>query len=452
MSSEIINLNNTTPAAPENTVNVAWQKGASSGTDPASGVPIYPVSANVPAATASTLGVVQPDGVTVDVNGAGVISVPTATTSALGLVKPDGTTITIASGIISAAATPLPSGSANEVLATPNGASGAASLRALVPADLPVATTSALGAVKPDGSTITISGGVISAVAGGGGTSMYFGQGFATAGSGSTTITLGSTPVSNSSVSIYVNGSILTPNAYSISGTTITLSSALSAGDVAVVNWVTTNATPGGISFGLNPAIRGTLMQASSASSYTVSWPTGTQAGDLAVICVGHGWVAMTPSGWTSQNAINGTNWNGAVFSKVLTSADITAGSVDVPFSGNYDGILAITTFIGSTAGIREADFSQNRSGSGSVVAPSTSSSVLSSDTALYFGSNRAASTCSVNLGTVQGTANDGGNASGCVYAEALTSSGAVQPTMTYSANEGLSGGNYQGTVIVKGV
>lgn len=58
------------------------------------------------------------------------------------------------------------SGAANEVLATPNGSSGTATLRPLVSADLPLATTSAAGAVKPDGSTITISGGVISASGG----------------------------------------------------------------------------------------------------------------------------------------------------------------------------------------------------------------------------------------------------------------------------------------------
>ncbi len=103
MSSEIINLNNSTPAAPSGAINVAWQKGSSSGTDPATGVPIYPVTANVPIATTSKVGVVQPDGATVDVNGSGVISVPTATTSQLGLVKPDGTTITISGGVISAA-------------------------------------------------------------------------------------------------------------------------------------------------------------------------------------------------------------------------------------------------------------------------------------------------------------------------------------------------------------
>jgi hypothetical protein len=53
-------------------------------------------------ATASVLGVVKPDGTTIDIT-AGVISVPTSTASVLGLVKPDGTTITISAGVISAA-------------------------------------------------------------------------------------------------------------------------------------------------------------------------------------------------------------------------------------------------------------------------------------------------------------------------------------------------------------
>ena len=64
-------------------------------------------------------------------------TLPTATTSVLGGVKVDGTTVTIASGIISASASSY---------------------------SLPTATTSVLGGVKVDGSTITISSGVISAV------------------------------------------------------------------------------------------------------------------------------------------------------------------------------------------------------------------------------------------------------------------------------------------------
>jgi hypothetical protein len=92
---------------------------------------------------------------------------PVATTSALGVVKPDGTSITISSGVLSSSAT-APSGPANEVYATPNGSSGSASLRSIVANDLPTGSSSQLGILKVDGTTITASSGVISAVGGGG--------------------------------------------------------------------------------------------------------------------------------------------------------------------------------------------------------------------------------------------------------------------------------------------
>lgn len=55
----------------------------------------------IPIATTSQFGLVMPDGTTIDIS-SGIISVPTATTLLLGLVKPDGTTITISGGVISA--------------------------------------------------------------------------------------------------------------------------------------------------------------------------------------------------------------------------------------------------------------------------------------------------------------------------------------------------------------
>lgn len=67
-------------------------------------------------------------------------SLPTATTSVLGGVKVDGTTITITNGVISS---------------TGGGGGGESYV-------LPTATTSVLGGVKVDGTTITITDGVIS--------------------------------------------------------------------------------------------------------------------------------------------------------------------------------------------------------------------------------------------------------------------------------------------------
>lgn len=60
-------------------------------------------------------------------------------------------------------------GAENLFLATPNGAAGQATLRAITPPDLPIATTTTPGAVYPDNSTITIdTTGKIKAVGSGG--------------------------------------------------------------------------------------------------------------------------------------------------------------------------------------------------------------------------------------------------------------------------------------------
>jgi|GEM_PF-7043067 hypothetical protein len=81
---------------------------------------------------------------------------------------PGASAVTVNAGVASLTVSE-PSGTANEVMATPNGSSGVASLRAIAPTDLPIATTLALGVVEPDGTTITITGaGVISSVGGGG--------------------------------------------------------------------------------------------------------------------------------------------------------------------------------------------------------------------------------------------------------------------------------------------
>jgi len=59
------------------------------------------VGTNIDAATTTVRGTVQPDGTTIDVTAAGVISAKTATGSAKGIVQPDGTSININNGTIS---------------------------------------------------------------------------------------------------------------------------------------------------------------------------------------------------------------------------------------------------------------------------------------------------------------------------------------------------------------
>jgi Putative Ig domain len=190
-------------------------------------------------------------------------------------------------------------------------------------------------------------------------------------------------------------------------------------------------------------AIRGTGMQASSASSYTVPWPSGTVAGDLAAIVVGHGFSATIPTGWTSLDNQSGSNWNGAVFSRTLTSGDITTGSVPVNFGGTFDGCLAIATLVGSAYYL--APFFTRSSSGATIVVGTPLGTIAPALFALYFASNRAASTDTINRGTLQQTVNDGSAASGSLYAETAPAYGTT-PTMSYST---AGSGYYQGTLLI---
>jgi len=188
-------------------------------------------------------------------------------------------------------------------------------------------------------------------------------------------------------------------------------------------------------------AIRGTGIQASSAASYTVNWPAGSVTGDTALIFIGGGWVPTLPRGWAQLDNQQGSNWNGAVFYKILSAADISTGHVSISFSGTFDSVLGIVTLVGAYS-VAEADFSRNGSGSTSVVGTTTTNS---GDYAIYFGSNRGASTDTVNRGTLKNQANDLSAASGCLYIE-TSPAGSLTPTFSYSS---AGSGNYQGTVVV---
>lgn len=139
--------------------------------------------------SASTTNFLRGDGTCVAPSGSGTVtSVGLAAPAALLAVS--GSPVT-GSGVLSLT---LSSQSANLVFASPNGSSGTGSYRALVPADLPVGTNSALGALKCDGSTTTCSGGTITA-SGGGTTTITLGVGL-TNGSGYNT---GTQTITNSS-------------------------------------------------------------------------------------------------------------------------------------------------------------------------------------------------------------------------------------------------------------
>lgn len=207
---------------------------------------------------------------------------------------------------------------------------------------------------------------------------------------------------------------------------------------------------------GLNPTTRGTAIVSSvgSGASLAVSLPAGSAAGDLAIIQTGHFFAltSISPGSWNQLQRDAGTSYvNGATYWKILSSTEISAGSITVGYASSGEGVLAITVFQGATAGIRETKTQQSGTGSftSPVTAPSTSSAVLNSDKVVYFTMNRAASTDTVNRGSQQRTANNGSLASGCLYTEDIVTSGAVASSFSYTS----TGPGYAiSIVVVKGV
>lgn len=111
---------------------------------------------------------VNVDNSTITVNGSGelVANLPgAATSSTLGLVKPDNTTIAVDSNGVISANIPTPETVDQTYDASSTHAqSGVAIAGAGFLTSVPTATTSSLGLVQPDGTSITINDGVISAV------------------------------------------------------------------------------------------------------------------------------------------------------------------------------------------------------------------------------------------------------------------------------------------------
>lgn len=232
--------------------------------------------------------------------------------------------------------------SANEFFAGPSSGSAAApGFRTIVAADLPVATTSALGAVKPDGTTITISGGVISSSGGGGGITAQFGtanpNGVNTPAYVQSNSAGNATSVTTSSS--VTSGNLLVVVAYAPGATGVSVSDTLGTSFTAAVNnvngmyiWVglasssgTDTATISGTSlFHPNLGILefsnatvnldGTAQTGSGSGTTSATLNlTATLAEDLliALECDGRGGgTASLNSGWTSAFYNTGGGWN----------------------------------------------------------------------------------------------------------------------------------------------
>lgn len=155
----------------------------------------------------------------------------------------------------------------------------------------------------------------------------------------------------------------------------------------------------GGGGGGVPPTIRGSGIQSSNSATFTVTWPAGSVAGDLAVIFAGDGWSFNNPTGWVVLSNLAGANANGAMWAKVLTSADITAGNVVITPVNTYFGCVAIVTFVGATAAVIGFNGSQN-SGAASPISV-VANGYLGGAMGLYWGYTRGTTAGTFAQGTL---------------------------------------------------
>lgn len=135
--------------------------------------------------------------------------------------------------------------------------------------------------------------------------------------------------------------------------------------------------------------LRGSALQTSTVTNdITVAFPAGTQAADLAILMVSAGAALTTPSGWTVEYSNYVNIWTVLAASKVLTSGDISTGSVTINCpSGAFDMAAGVVVFVGGGGGVRETQGQVNAGGG--TLTNTTSGAVLNTDTAIYWASER---------------------------------------------------------------
>jgi hypothetical protein len=179
------------------------------------------------------------------------------------------------------------------------------------------------------------------------------------------------------------------------------------------------------------------------ASSAAIPLPSGAVAGDDAVLYAGHSWPVTTPSGWTSLNSMTGSNWNGQVFSKTLTSGDIATGSVTVSFGGSGYGFLSMVAFVGNIGGFRTIGATRNGTGAASRTV-SSAGDVVIGDNILLFGSAWTATAATSTDLTTAVNSSSNVTVSGVTRFGTATVAGVQTVTINYA---GAPQGDYQAIV-----
>lgn len=376
-----------------------------------------------------------------------------ATASLRGTVKPDGTTTTVdGSGVMSAV---QPSGPANEVLATPDGSSGTASLRALVAADIPslpeskiTNLTTDLAAKVPTSRTIAttapLTGGgdlsadrtlAISAFTGDTGSGGAAGAvpapaaGSAAAGKflkadGTFAVPPGFTSPLTTKGDLFGRSTVDARIPVGSNGQVLTADSAQTLG----VKWAAGGSSGGGVA--------PTLVQtASVGTAVTLAFPSANTAGNCIVV-----WYAFTTGVPPTISDSRGNSYTGygqqnagsADLSGFFIATGIAAGANTVSLSTiGSAGVLTIFEFSGVT-GI-EASVATANSGSVTSLPVGPITTTLANTLILMGGESRQAVTGNGN-GWASISTLTSGSVTGVVYSSAAATAGNYSNTFNVSS------------------
>lgn len=189
----------------------------------------------------------------------------------------------------------------------------------------------------------------------------------------------------------------------------------------------------------------GTAQNSSGASPWTITLPAGAAAGNLVVIVAGARWnFTGIPTGWTVADANDGSFFNGRTIWKILSSADVSAGSISISLGGSSLEACTVLLITGASSTPTVAVRSTQRWGGGGsallAAQPSNSFSAASGSLMLYAGVNDSTTAMTISRGTQAGSANIStlivAHANSEVLAAALTS-------VTATFNSGASTSAY---------
>jgi hypothetical protein len=169
----------------------------------------------------------------------------------------------------------------------------------------------------------------------------------------------------------------------------------------------------------LNPQIRCSNYQTfSSTNTVVVNIPSCAVAGDFAVLFFGNeNAYSATPTGWAIgvNSCVLSSYYCGTTFTKVLTSGDISTGSVTIPTGGGpADGVSSMVDMTGNPSSFDAGVGVSDHAGTLNPIT-FTSQGLLGTDTLLIFCTNRGSGANTITPGTQIQHGATGGDAAGVV-------------------------------------